>query len=329
MANAVLVTGGAGYIGSHTCKALAQAGFLPVAFDNLSLGNPDFVKWGPLVVGDTRNSEDVASVLRAHDCKALIHFAARSSVGESVSDPALYYDNNVGGLIGVLNGMRAAGCDAIVFSSTAAVYGEPETSPILETAQAAPINPYGQSKLIGERMLTDHAAAYGLRSIALRYFNAAGADPDAEIGEFRQVETHLIPRALMALQGWISDFQVFGSDFPTPDGTAVRDYIHVADLADAHVLAFRHVLGRPGHEAFNVGTGRGWSVAEVLSAVSRTTDIDMAAPGGSRRPGDPAVLVADGSLARDRLGFEPVRSDLDTIVSTAWAWHRKAHPKRM
>ncbi|MCA3718560.1 MAG: UDP-glucose 4-epimerase GalE [Brevundimonas sp.] len=329
MANAVLVTGGAGYVGSHACKALAHAGYTPVTFDNLSLGNVDSVKWGPLIQGDTRNSASVTSALLEYDCIAVIHFAALSSIGESVSDPALYYDINVGGLIGVINGMRGANCDALIFSSTAAVYGEPRTNPIIETEPPNPINPYGQTKLIGERMLADHAAAYGLRCAALRYFNAAGADPDAEIGEFRRVETHLIPRALMALQGWITDFQVFGADFPTPDGTAVRDYVHVADLADAHVSALKYVLGRPGHDVFNIGTGQGSSVAQVLSAISRATGVTMTAPGGSRRIGDPAVLVADGSRARHALGFEPSRSDLDTIVRTAWAWHQKVHPMRV
>ena len=328
MADGVLVTGGAGYIGSHACKALRQAGFLPVAFDNLSLGQARFVTWGPLVEGDPRDPAAVTAALRAHRCVAVMHFAALSSVGESMREPWRYYDNNLGGLMGVLAGMRAANCDAIVFSSSAAVYGEPEIIPIPESAPPFPINPYGQSKWFGEAMLSDHARASGLRSIALRYFNAAGADPDGEVGEFRETETHLIPRALMALQGWIDDFQVFGADFATPDGTAIRDYVHVSDLADAHVSALRRVLAMEGHEVFNIGTGKGWSVAEVMAAVNRATGAEMAAPGGPRRLGDPAVLVADASLARRDLAFVPTRSDLETIVRTAWNWHRLAHPRR-
>lgn len=327
MSPSVLVTGGAGYIGSHACKALAAAGYSPVAFDNLSLGDRRFVHWGPLVEGDTRNAGAIADALRRYEAIAVMHFAAVSSVGESIVDPGLYYGNNVGGLIGVLQGMREAGCETIVFSSTAAVYGEPATTPIAETAAPAPINPYGQSKWIGERILADHGRAHGLRSIALRYFNAAGADPDGEIGEFRKVETHLIPRALMAIQGHVDDFQVFGSDFPTPDGTAVRDYIHVTDLAQAHVLALRRVLQTPGNEVFNVGTGIGFSVREVLDAIAVETGHDPVVPTGGRRLGDPAVLVADGSRAQNLLGFMPQHSDLKTIVRTAWRWHQKSHPR--
>jgi len=231
MARAVLVAGGAGYVGSHTCKALAQAGFFPVVLDNLSTGHQAFVRWGPLVRADLHDSEAVADTIRWHDCAAVLHFAAFAYVGESVSDPAKYYDNNVAGTLSLLNGMRAAGCDKLVFSSTCAIYGQPAQLPIREETPADPINPYGASKLMVERILADFRPAYGLRSTALRYFNACGADPDTEIGELRDPETHLIPRAMMALQGHIEDFAVFGTDFPTPDGTAVRDYIHVADAA--------------------------------------------------------------------------------------------------
>jgi len=328
MAHAVLVTGGAGYIGSHTCKALVRAGYLPVAFDNHTEGQPRFVRWGPLVRGDTRDAGAVAAAIRGHRCIAVMHFAALSSVAESLRVPGLYHGNNVGGLRGVLTGMHEAGCETIVFSSSAAVYGEPSIDPIPETSPPSPINPYGETKLVGERILADQALAGRLRWIALRYFNAAGADPDGEIGEFRQVETHLIPRALMSIQGWVEDFQVFGSDFPTPDGTAIRDYVHVSDLADAHVLALGELLVRPVNAAFNIGSGKGHSVSDVLAAIARATGSIPPPAGGPRRLGDPAVLVADGSLARRTLGFEPILSDLDTIVRTAWDWHRKAHPKR-
>ena len=257
-----------------------------------------------------------------------MHFAAFALVGESVTDPAKYYDNNVTGTLSLLAGMRQAGCDALVFSSTCAIYGQPEQVPIVEDTRPDPVNPYGASKLMIERVLADFRPAYGLRSVALRYFNACGADPDTEIGELRDPETHLIPRAMMALQGHIPDFAVFGTDFETPDGTAIRDYIHVADLADAHVSALRLLLaGAPGG-VFNLGTGRGYSVLEVLRAIERETGERLPDASGPRRAGDPAELIADPARARDGLGFAPSRSDLETIVRTAWAWHRRAHPKR-
>lgn len=328
MTKTILVTGGAGYIGSHTCKALSAAGFEPVVYDNLTLGHKDFVRWGPLVVGDTRDPAQVAEAIRAHKISAVIHFAALSSVGDSVADPASYYGNNVGGLLGLLQGMTDAGCGAIVFSSTAAVYGEAKVSPILETAPTEPVNAYGRSKLMCEQILDDCRAAYGLKAIALRYFNASGADPEGEIGELRRNETHLIPRAMMSLQGHIDDFQVFGSDFPTPDGTAIRDYIHVSDLADAHVLALQSLLAGGEGGSFNLGAGHGYSVGEVLAEVARQTGRPMDAPKGGRRAGDPTQLVAEASSARDVLSFNPLRSTLDIIVGTAWAWHQRAHPAR-
>lgn len=328
MTQAVLVTGGAGYIGSHACKALAAASFLPVTFDNLSLGHAKAVKWGPLVQGDTRDATAVAAAIRGHSAVAIIHFAALSSVGESGREPAQYYRNNVGGLLGVLEGMALEGCRQIVFSSTAAVYGEAGEALIGEDTPTVPVNVYGRSKLMCETVLADHAAANLLTAVSLRYFNASGADEAAEIGEDRAVETHLIPRALMALQGHIDDFQVFGSDFQTPDGTAIRDYIHVSDLADAHVLALKRLLAGNDGGVFNLGTGQGYSVGEVMRTVQRITGRTMAAPTGGRRDGDPARLVADGSRARRELGFAPTRSSLDNIVATAWNWHRKAHPAR-
>lgn len=327
MTQTVLVTGGAGYIGAHACKALRQAGFQPVALDNLGLGQRDFVKWGPLVEADIRDRERVIQALREHDIAAVMHFAALSLVGESVQEPAKYYDNNVLGTFALLEAMRAAGVDKLVFSSTCAVYGEPAVSPITEATPKAPINPYGRAKLACEGMIEDYARAYGWGAAILRYFNAAGADPDGEIGERRAVETHLIPRALMALQGHIADFAVFGGDYPTPDGSAIRDYIHVSDLADAHVLAVRRLLDGKGGGAFNLGAGHGASVVQVLEAIGRITGRALPAPVGARRAGDAAILVADISLARAALGFEARRSDLDSIVGDAWRWTQSAYPR--
>lgn len=324
----VLVTGGAGYVGAHACKALRRAGFLPVTYDNLSTGHADFVRWGPLVQGDIRDTGSVADAIRSYGPVAVLHFAALSSVGNSVKAPLTYYDNNVGGLLGVLAAMGETGLDKLVFSSTASVYGACGSQPIGETTQANPINPYGRSKRICEQIMADAAAASGLNFTALRYFNASGADPEAEIGEQRDEETHLIPRAMMALQGHLDDFQVFGADFATPDGTAVRDYVHVSDLADAHVLALQALLGGAPGGVFNLGGGRGHSVGEVLDVIRRVTGRQIAPPAGSRRPGDPEVLVADTRAARETLGFNPRRSDLETIIETAWRWHQVAHPLR-
>lgn len=329
MTRAVLVAGGAGYVGGHTCKALARAGFLPVVLDNLSTGHRDFVRWGPLVEADIHDVSIVADTIRGHGCVAAVHFAACAYIGESMSDPAKYYDNNVAGSLALLAGMRAADCRSLVFSSTCAVYGQPTRLPIVEETPRDPINPYGSSKLMVERILADFQTAYGLGSIALRYFNACGADPDGEIGELRDPETHLIPRAMMALQGHVSDFAVFGADFQTPDGTAIRDYIHVTDLANAHVAALARLLaGSPGG-VFNLGTGHGHSVLDVLRAIERETGERLPDVTGGRRPGDPAELVADVSRARRELGFDPAYSDLGGIVRTAWAWHRRAHPRRL
>ena len=328
MTRAVLVAGGAGFVGAHTCKSLAQAGFLPVVLDNLSTGHQEFIRWGPLVQADLRDTAVIADTIRRHACVAVLHFAAFAYVGESVSEPAKYYDNNVAGTLSLLAGMRTAGCNALVFSSTCAVYGQPSQVPIVEDTPPAPINPYGASKLMVECILSDFRPAYGLRSIALRYFNACGADPDNEIGELRDPETHLIPRAMMALQGHIDDFAVFGTDFDTSDGTAIRDYVHVADLADAHVAALEQLLGGSPGGVFNLGTGRGYSVQEVLQAIEQEAGERLPGVAGPRRSGDPAVLIADPARARRNLGFDPKRSDLPTIVRTAWAWHRRAHPRR-
>jgi len=324
----VLVIGGAGYIGAHTCKALAAAGYKPVTFDNLSTGYEDFVKWGPLVKGEIADTAAIRQAIETHNIEAIIHFAALAFIGESVSHPQDYYETNVAGSLSVLKAMRQTGIDKIVFSSTCAVYGQPERIPVTEREAPASITPYGASKLMVEQIMRDFRSAYGLKFIALRYFNASGADPDAEIGELRDPETHIIPRAMMALQGYLDDFQVFGTDFPTPDGTAVRDYIHVTDLADAHVLALTSLLR--GHEGgiFNLGAGRGYSVKQLLDEIARHTGRPLAPPSGPRRKGDAAFLFADASLAREVLGWQPKHSDLATIVSSAWRWHQKAHPKR-
>lgn len=325
---AILVTGGAGYIGAHACKALARAGYQPITLDNLTTGHRDFVRWGPLVERDIRDAAAVEDACRSHAVVAAIHFAAHALVGESMADPAAYYANNVAGTLSLLEGLRAAEVDTLVFSSSCAVYGTPEVQPIGEDTPPNPINPYGASKLMIERILADYARAYGLRWMALRYFNACGADPDAEIGELRARETHLIPRAMMWVQGHLDDFCVFGTDYPTPDGTAIRDYIHVSDLASAHVEALRRLLEGHAGGALNLGTGRGHSVREILAAVSRICGVAVPIVGGGRRPGDPPVLIADPTRACEQLGFRPVRSDLETIVASAWCWHQKAHPRR-
>jgi len=323
----VLVTGGAGYVGAHTCKALRRSGYTPVVFDNLSTGHESFVRWGPLLQGDIRDAEAVQDAIRCYKVEAVLHFAASAYVGESVADPQKYYENNVVGSLSLLRAMLKAGCQKLVFSSSCAIYGNPKQLPIAETAEKNPVNPYGASKLMVERILSDYRTAYELESIALRYFNASGADPDGELGELRDPETHLIPRAMMAIQGYIPDFAVFGSDYPTPDGTPIRDYIHVSDLADAHLAALRRLLAGKAGAAFNLGTGRGHSVKQVLDAIATETGESLKVLTGRRREGDPAELVADASLGCAELDFEPRLSDLTTIIRTAWAWHRQAHPR--
>lgn len=324
----ILVTGGAGYVGAHACKSLAAVGFKPTVFDNLATGHRDFVRWGPFIQGDIRDAGSVEHAIHTSEAVAVLHFAGSAYVRESIVDPAKYYDNNVFGTLSLLAGMRAAGCSRLVFSSTCAVYGEPTTNPISESTLTAPVNPYGASKWMIERILADFGAAYGTRTISLRYFNACGADEAAEIGEKRDPETHLIARALMTLQGHITDFAVFGTDFATRDGTAVRDYVHVSDLADAHVLALRQLLEGGTGGTYNLGTGTGRSVREILHAIAHVTGQHVPEVQASRHLGEPARLVADPTLARTRLGFHPSRSDLHTIIRTAWNWHQRAHPKR-
>jgi UDP-glucose 4-epimerase len=322
---AVLVTGGAGYIGSHGCRALAAAGYHPVVFDNFSTGHRHFVT-GSLVTGDLADKSALAHAFAQHQIVAVMHFAASSLVGESVTDPQKYYTNNLAGTLSLLQAMREAGCDRLVFSSTGAVYGNADSKALPESYPCAPINPYGASKWMIERVLADYRGAYGLGSFALRYFNASGADASGEIGELRDNETHLIPRAMMALQGHVSDFAVFGDDYPTPDGTAIRDYIHVTDLAAAHVLALQLLLQGHAGGVFNLGTGTGYSVREILAAIAAETGRAVPHAVKPRRPGDPTYLVADPAAARETLKFRTAHSDLPTIIRTAWAWHRKAHP---
>jgi UDP-arabinose 4-epimerase len=316
----VLVTGGAGYIGSHTCKALAAAGYTPVVYDSLCRGNAWAVKWGPLEVGDLMDGERLRDVFRQYRPVGVIHFAAFAYVGESMHDPLLYYRNNVGGTMSLLRAMAAENVDRLVFSSTCATYGTPETNPIREDAPQDPINPYGQSKLMVEQILETCTQDGSLSAVALRYFNAAGADDEGEIGEAHDPETHLIPLALGAAQGSAPPLTVFGNDHPTPDGTCVRDYIHVTDLADAHVRAFRHASGNQGFSAFNLGTGSGTSIMEVIEAAKEVTGRQVPYSFGPRRAGDPASLVADPSLAHEVLGWTARHSDLKNILQTAWTW---------
>jgi UDP-arabinose 4-epimerase len=321
--NIILVTGGAGYVGAHACKALAAGGYRPVVYDNLVYGHEAAVKWGPLETGELADRARLDEVIARYRPQAVMHFAAFTFVGESIADPGKYYRNNVAGTLSLLEAMRDHGIGKLVFSSTAATYGTPETVPIPESAAKAPINPYGHSKLAAEQMIADFGAAHGLRAAALRYFNAAGADADGEIGECHEPETHLIPLAMRAVTGDTPPLTVFGDDYPTPDGTCIRDYVHVSDLAAAHVLALGRLEQREGFDAFNLGTGAGASIREVLQAVEKVAGKPVPHAVGPRRAGDPAVLVSDPGKANRELGWTPFSSDLETIVSTAWAWHSR------
>jgi UDP-arabinose 4-epimerase len=325
---AILVTGGAGYIGSHCSKAIAEAGYRPICYDNLSTGHASFAQWGPLIVGDIHDSQKIASIIREHDVQAAMHFAAFSAVGESVQNPEKYYLNNVAGTLGLLRGMREAGCRRLVFSSTGAVYGDASPKPITEEAAGPTVNPYGRSKFMIEQILTDYRASYQFGSVSLRYFNACGADASGSIGELRDPETHLIPRALMALQGHVPDFAIFGTDYETPDGTAVRDYIHVEDLAAAHIAALELLMRGELGDVFNVGTGTGYSVKEIVDAIRVETGEAVPLTLRERRAGDPPILVADPTKAEKKLRFKATRSDLRNIIRSAWAWHQKAHPRQ-
>ena len=321
----VLVTGGAGYIGSHTAKVLRRAGYRTVIFDNLSAGHRDACLGASLIEGDIRDTDAVRRALRESGADAVVHFAAWLIVSESMHDPVGYYRNNVLGTLATLEAMAAEGCTRFVFSSTCAVYGEPVRVPLTEDHPTAPINPYGQTKLAVEQALPHFERAYGLRSIRLRYFNAAGADPDGELGEDHTPEFHAIPRAFDAASGG-RPFDVFGDDYPTPDGTCLRDYIHVMDLADAHLRALQRLEQGGAAATYNVGTEQPSSVRDVLAAVERVTGRAVPRRQAPRRPGDPASLYASAALIRAELGWAPARPALETIVTDAWRWHA-AHPR--
>ena len=313
----VLVAGGAGYIGSHTAKLLHSKGIEPIVFDNLVTGHLSSVRWGPFVHGDILDTSSLTRILMQHKPDAVVHFAASAYVGESVEDPSKYYRNNVAGTLSLLDACRHAQIDKIIFSSSCATYGVPPSLPITEATPQQPINPYGRTKLIAEQILEDYAAAYHLKYVALRYFNACGADPDGQLGEWHNPETHLIPRAMLAAGGAISHLTVFGDDYDTEDGTCVRDYIHVTDLARAHFLALEHLIGGGPNLAVNLGTGRGLSIGEILKAISRVTKREVPVEMHPRRAGDPPALYADPAYALRTLGFAPEYSDIDTIVRTA------------
>lgn len=316
-ANRVLVVGGAGFIGSHTAKILAKQGYEPVVYDNLSTGHISSVRWGPFVDGDILNQFKLIETIEQYDPIAVIHFAACAYVGESIAQPAKYYRNNVSGTQSLLDACQAAGARNVIFSSSCATYGIPRELPIREEEAQRPINPYGRTKLIAEQMLADYSDAYGLRYVALRYFNASGADIDGELREVHDPETHLIPRALMAAAGSIDCLDVYGDDYDTPDGTCVRDYIHVLDLARAHVLAVEYLANGGGNLAVNLGTGRGTSIKQILESINRLTGRSVPVRMQHRRAGDPPVLYADPAQALATLGFEAIYSDLDTIIRSA------------
>lgn len=320
----ILVTGGAGYIGSHACKALAGAGHDPVVFDNLSSGHRKLARWGDFVHGDIRDTASLARVMRVHAVAGVIHFAALADVGESVREPDRYYSTNVAGSLSVLEAMRLAGVENIVVSGSYSVHGQPEGVPIHENLPFEPQNPYARTKVVMEWMFGDFARGLGLRRIALRYANAAGADPDGECGELHEPENHLIPRVIMAAQGRIPALQIFGNDYPTEDGTCVRDYIHVTDLADAHVRALELLAAGNAPPALNLGTGAGYSVKAILSEAEKVLGQPIPHDFRPRRPGDPSWLVADPSRAGEILGWRPRYSDLSAIISTAAAWHGRA-----
>jgi len=322
----VIVTGGAGYIGSHTCKALADAGYSPVVVDNLSSGHEWAVKWGPLERGDIRDAAFLDGVFKKWAPHAVIHFAGLIQVGESVQRPDIYYDNNVVGTLVLLGSMRRHNVQRIVFSSTCAIFGLPEHSPLAENLPKNPINPYGASKAMVEQLLADHAHAYGLHAAALRYFNASGADPSGVIGEAHEPESHLIPIAIEVAQKRRAELQVFGDDYATPDGTCIRDYIHVADLADAHVRAVKWLDDHPGFSTFNLGNGCGYSVRDVIQMVEKVSGLPVPVRMADRRAGDPPELVADSRRAQEILGWRPATPSLEDIVATAWRWHQRQLP---
>ncbi len=319
----VLVTGGAGYIGSQCCRALKNAGLVPVVFDNFENGYRENVQWGEYFEGDIRRLEDLQAAFSRFQPEAVMHFAAYAYVGESVKKPEKYYKNNLYGSLNLLEVMREFQVKKLIFSSSCATYGMPEQVPIVETQSQLPVNPYGNTKLMMEMMMRDYAAAGHLDFVALRYFNAAGASSDAEIGENHVPETHLIPLVLDAASGRRPAVTVFGDDYPTEDGTCIRDYIHVEDLAEAHLLALKMLLKHSGAFAFNLGNGKGFSVLQIISAVEKVTGKKVPYQVGPRRAGDPAVLVGDASLARKKLGWNPRYIDIEEIIAHAWNYYKR------
>ena len=320
---AILVTGGAGYIGSHINKLLAHEGYETVVFDNLIYGHREAVKWGTLIEGDLKNIGQIEAVFERYPIEAVFHFAAYAYVGESVAEPEKYYYNNIGCTLNLLKVMRKFGCDKIIFSSSCATYGEPEKTPITEDMPQNPINPYGFTKYAVERIFKDYERAYGLKYVVLRYFNAAGADPEGEIGEAHDPETHIIPLILDAASGKRPNVKVFGTDYPTRDGSCIRDYIHVSDLAAAHLLALRHLEAGKESQFLNLGNAKGTSVLELIEAAKRVTGRDIPVELTERRPGDPAILVGSSEKAKRVLGWEPMYGDIETIVKHAWTWHEQ------
>ncbi len=328
METTILVTGGAGYIGSHTVKALQQKGYQVVVLDNLKYGHREIVEdvlKAKLIVGDLQDRSLLKEIFNNHSIAAVIHFAAFAYVGESVKDPAKYYDNNVTGTLRLLQAMLDASVKNIIFSSTCATYGVPNAVPIAEEHPQNPINPYGRSKLIVEQMLADFEKAYDLKSVIFRYFNAAGADPSGLIGEDHNPETHLIPLVLMAALGKRESVSIFGTDYPTADGSCIRDYIHVTDLAQAHVLGLEYLLKSQTSGIFNLGNGNGFSVKEIIATAREVTGIDIKAIECDRRPGDPPALVGSATKAREILGWNPEYADIESIITHAWNWHQKRH----
>jgi UDP-glucose 4-epimerase len=319
----ILVTGGAGYIGSHTCLALAEKGYTPVVYDNLVNGHREFVQWGPFEQGDVRDRERLEQVVRSHKPAAIIHFAGLIEVAESITNPIAFFDNNVSGSVNVFAVALQAEIDKVVFSSTCATYGIPQEIPMRESHPQLPISPYGTSKLLVEQILRNLGTYQGLRSVILRYFNAAGADIKGRIGEWHNPESHVIPIAIDVARGKRSLFKIYGSDYPTPDGTCIRDFIHVADLADAHARSIDYLLAGGTSVALNLGTGRGTSVKQLVHAIEIISNIRLPIEFATRREGDPPELVADNSKAKITLKWQPVR-ELEDIVKSAWNWHRNA-----
>lgn len=319
----ILVCGGAGYIGSHLCKTAVEAGHAVTVIDNLATGHGQSLSGVTCHEGDIGDKDFLVAHLQSQHYDLIMHFCAFSLVGESVTNPALYYQNNVARTLALLDAMRETGHDKLVFSSTAAIYGTPETDEIDENHPKSPINPYGRSKWMIEQILQDYASAYSLNSVCLRYFNAAGADPSGNIGEKHNPETHLIPNILKSVaSGGELQLKVFGKDYPTPDGSCVRDYIHVNDLAAAHLLAGDYLQSNPGAHAFNLGIGKGFSVLEVIQAAEKITGQKISYEICDRRPGDPAILIADSRKAQSTLGWKPEYTDIEEIIATAWKWHQ-------